>query len=363
MLQAYTLGMRASLASKARVLRGRMLPDDFFWNLLFRCDTVGEIARQLQRSRSYGPFLRGVETGGIHRSRLESLLSMVPFREAMRFRYLAGRPQRAVIEAWKKEYETDLLKRILRHLFSGDRERASLQERAAMLGPLSFPVEDLLACDALPEVLPHLEGTPYFEVLRPPLEQLDAKGGTLFPLEMAVDGFLMRRLFRAVERLQGRERSTLRRLFGARADLLNLYWCYRARRFFGMRPEEIVGRTLPYRYRLPKTTLRRLVFAPDLPSFFALLEGTWYGERLRRPTDMETGAAELVLERSMNRILREMALAVFRQGAPGVHTVMAYLLLRGFEVQDLTTIIEDVRYAFSKRMAVLFLVRPMEEVS
>jgi len=34
--------------------------------------------------------------------------------------------------------------------------------------------------------------------------------------------------------------------------------------------------------------------------------------------------------------------------------------LREYEVRDIITIIEDVRYDFSRRMAVLFLVRKMK---
>ena len=39
--------------------------------------------------------------------------------------------------------------------------------------------------------------------------------------------------------------------------------------------------------------------------------------------------------------------------------VVAYLFLRHYEVADLKTLVEDVRYGYSDRDAAVFLVRPI----
>lgn len=39
--------------------------------------------------------------------------------------------------------------------------------------------------------------------------------------------------------------------------------------------------------------------------------------------------------------------------------MVAYLMLLEFEVMDLVTIVEDVRYGYDRRMGALFLARPI----
>ncbi len=360
MIPFVSLGRRATMASKARVLKGRMLPDEFFWDLLFKCKNIREIASQLRNSFSYGSYLGHIDISEVHRYQLESVLSMIPLYEAMRFRYFAGRSEWSVIDAWRAGYESDLLKRIIRHVFSGKGDKAALAERIHTIGEISFPAEKLLECETFDDILLVLKGTPYFDVTRAPLEKIEEQGATLFPVEMAIDSFVIKRLFKSTSGLHGNQKKQLAALLGTKADLLNLYWLYRSRKFFGMSPEEMISRILPFNYRLSKKDLQKLVFAPDLETFMDLMKDTWYGKFLEYPTDMDQGTLELVLERSISRIITDRAVKIFMQGSPGVHTVLAYLILREYEVRDLTTIIEDVRYDFSRRMAVLFLVRSMK---
>jgi len=356
-----SFGRRASLSSMARVLKGRMLEDEFFWSLLFKCHSMSEIALQLQKSSSYGPYLQKTDPSKVHRFQLESILSLVPFREAGKFRFLAGTTRWKVIEEWKGLYETDLLKKIIRHVYSGKEQGSQvLEERIDMIGDISYPGRELLQCRNIDEILPVLEETPYYEVLKGPLEKKDSGTNTLFPVEMAIDNYKLCEIFRSTERLKGREKKVLADLYGTRADLLNLYWLYRSRRFFSMSPEEMISRILPFRRHLGRKELRKLVFAPDLSTFHSLLSNTWYGKFIEYPENMDQGTVELVLERSINRIIYDKARRIFLGGVPGVHTAIAYLLLREYEVRDIITIIEDVRYDFSRRMAVLFLVRKMK---
>ena len=62
-----------------------------------------------------------------------------------------------------------------------------------------------------------------------------------FALGMALDRYYFDSLYGAVLPVGGLEGRLLVRLVGVRVDLVNLYWIYRCRRFFGLSPEQALA--------------------------------------------------------------------------------------------------------------------------
>ncbi len=360
MLSVLSMGRRASVSAKARTMKGRMLPDDFFWHLLFNCHSMSEIARQLSYSESYGDYLKHISSSDIHRYELEAILSMVPLYEAFRFRNYLGPRRWDLVEAWKLRYDVDILKRIFRLVLGNIQSRDSIWEKIRAIPDLSFPSEEILEARNFEDLLLALKDTPYFSVLSEPINTMIKTGSTLFPVEMALDGFVMNSFLTLLYRVGRTEKKQLLKLFGARADLMNIYWLYRSRVFFNLKPEEILTRLIPFNYRLNRRTISRLAFSSFPDEFMKILEQTPYLSIFQYPGEAGKGETELIIERNLKRFQWDECIRTFRMGVPGIHTVMAYLYLREMEVADLITIIEDVRYDLSRRMAVLFLVRPMK---
>lgn len=360
MSSIFSMGRRASVAAKARTLKGRMLPDDFFWHLLFNCHSMSEIARQLSYSESYGQYLKHISSSDVHRQELEAILSMVPLYEAYRFRnYLSGR-RWDLVKAWKLRYDVDILKSLLRSVLGNMSPREAIKEKIRAIPDLSFPAGELLETRSFDDVLAVLKDTPYFDVLSDPIDNMIRRGSTSFPVEMALDSFVIKSFLDVLNRVGRSEKKQLVRLFGNRVDMMNIYWLYRSRVFFDLKPEEVLTRLVPFHYRLSRKTLNRLVFSSFPDEFMKILEPTPYASIFQYPSEAEKGEAELIIERNLKRFQWNECMRTFRMGVPGIHTVMAYLYLRELEVADLITIIEDVRYDLSRRMAVLFLVRPMK---
>jgi len=109
------------------------------------------------------------------------------------------------------------------------------------------------------------------------------------------------------------------------------------------------------RFKVKGPTINRFASCDDMEAFWSVLSTTNY----LRAFGTEPPNDELALERDMKRFLRERALSTFRKGSPSFHTVIAYLMLLEFEVRDIITIIEDVRYDYNRRIAAAFLTRPL----
>lgn len=366
-------GERAAATAKARIFRGRLLsPADYL--RLLECDTVGDIALSLSRTPAYEAYFESVSRPErMHRGDLESLVSAVPMLEELPFCHYLGPERTALLRAWGERFDVDVVKRVLRIITTGVGSREALRRRIASVPITLADGEKLLAAQSLRDVLEAIRGWPLEAVLAEPLKRILASnpgrvgGDTLFRAKTAMDVFFLTRILSEGERLPGSEGRWVRKLFGTRADLINLYWIYRGRRFFAMSPEEALGMTLPVRYKLNFETLSAFAFAPDVPSMLKLMRASRYGEAFRatgaaRPPgsapDEAVEASEMALEHNLYRILWRTATGIFASGTSGVHTALAYLTLRELEVKDLFTIIEDVRYHYDKKKAREFLIHP-----
>ena len=350
-------GERAAVTAKARIYRGRLLSPSDYARLL-DCETVGEIAAYLARTESYAPYLAALHPEGMHRGELEGVLTVIPLLEEIPFCHYLGPGRKVLLRAWGERFDGDIIKRMLRILATGRGSLEALRSRTESVPLTLVDREKLFASRTFRDVLAALEGSPLREILADPLKRAEKEGKNLFRAKMALDSFFLTRILSAGKKLSGSEGRGVRTLFGTRADLINLYWIYRGRRFFAMSPEEALSITLPVRYRLSFQTLSTFAFAPDIPSLVDFLSRSVYGEAFRIRQEEEVEVSEMALEHNLYRILRRTAAKIFSSGTSGVHVVLAYLTLKELEVKDLFTIIEDVRYHYDRKKAREFLIFP-----
>jgi V/A-type H+-transporting ATPase subunit C len=150
----------------------------------------------------------------------------------------------------------------------------------------------------------------------------------------------------------------MRELVGTRVDLLNLYWIYRARRFFKMSPEEALTLILKARYRVNFELLTKVAFAsPD--ALEPVLKDTPYAGVFAAEAHKDAATREIAMERRLYRLLLSAADRVFLSGSLGFQNVAAYLTLRELEVRDIIAVVEAVRYGFDKSKIDLLLIRPL----
>ena len=148
-------------------------------------------------------------------------------------------------------------------------------------------------------------------------------------------------------------------IFGARADLYNIYILYRAIAYYSLTPEETLNRLLPARYRVTMPILRELARADSLSRLTEMLKGRFpvYAELISSALDDEN--PELAIESRIKRYIYAQAKRVFDNGSPGFHTAVGYYILKEFEITELTRIIEYVRYAHDRRSAAVYLTKPI----
>ena len=357
-MMALSMGERAAASAKARAFRGRMLSPEEYMRLL-ECDTVGRIALYLSRTEAYGSYLEGSpRLEEMHRWQVEEIISLAPLLEEAPFRRYLGGVRSSLLLLWGERLDVEVVNRTLRMVTTGTSSREALRRWAEPAKMTLADKDRLLSAQSVRDVLDSVSGGPLERVLGEPLRRFPssggADGGALFRAKNAMDSFFLTRIMSGAGRLPVAERARVRRLFGVRADLVNIYSIYRARKFYRMSPEEALAITLPVRYMLKHGELSEFAFAADVRSMTALMSESRYGEAFRA----EGTTGEMELEHNLYRFLWDAATAVFASGSMGVHVPLAYLTLRELEVKDLFTIIEGVRYHYDTGKLRGFLINP-----
>lgn len=355
-------------AVKARLRRASLLEDDDYRVLLDQT-SVGAIALRLG-SGSYAPLLKGFSLETMRRMELEFLLDVAILMEGVVFRHYMGSRDRRLLNLWLENFDIELFKNRFRvQLGARQWENRDTDKIPEMVSGFHLTLVDQKKLSEAATVK-DLLGAVKNETLRASLAEAVPRGrdgsatltgelqGTPFALGMILDRYYFNSLYMAVSTLPGDEGRMMRTLLGTRIDLMNLYWIYRGRRFFGMSPEEALTSITKVRYRLGFEILTKAAFA-DPGTWGSVLKGTPY-DRVFAVDEENPSVREVEIERNIYQVLWAVVNRVFRAGSLGFHTVAAYLMLKEFEVRDLVAVIEAVRYGFDRDKFGLILIRPLD---
>ncbi|MDR1732773.1 MAG: V-type ATPase subunit [Synergistaceae bacterium] len=367
-------GGRIAESSKARARRGTLLQDEDY-RVLLEQRSVGDIAVELKKT-SYSSVLQNFSLETMHRTELEFLLFAAILEEGLAFRWYMRSEDREILELWFQCFDIELFRNHFHFQMKTEEWEQSDVAELFRLSP-SFRLtlidrEKLFASTTPADLLAAIKK----ETLRLALEEiLPAGGGTGDQVEeglafqrmefsggMILDRYYFSTLYAASRKLAGVEGRMMQLLTGTRVDLMNLYWIYRSRRFFNMRPEEALTLIMKARYRADFDLLTKAAFA-EPGAFASVLKETRYGQ-VFDAGGREGAMREVQIEKNICRFLLEMANRVFLSGSLGFQNVAAYLMLKEFEVRDLITIIEAVRYGFERKgMDALLIHRLSDEAS
>ncbi|MDR1377147.1 MAG: V-type ATPase subunit [Synergistaceae bacterium] len=354
--------------AKARVRRASLLRNEDF-RLLLEQSSVGDIAVQLGKS-AYASVLKGYALESMRRAELEFLLSVSVLAEGVAFRHYASLDDRRLLDLWLENFDIELVKDHLQvHMKAsvwGDYLDPGKMLRLVSDFRLTLADQEKLSCSAnVKDVLMSVRNEPLrtalMEVIRGKESAFAAESDdfqrTAFALGMVLDRYYLDNLYAVALKLGGNEGRMMRMLVGTRVDLTNLYWLYRARRFFGMSPEESLTLIMKARYRLDFRLLTKAAFAEPSAIAAALAE-TPYAQVFGASQNTASAALyEVEVARNIYKFLFAAAERVFLSGALGFQNVAAYLMLKELEVRDLVAVVEMVRYGFDKNKIGLVLVR------
>ncbi len=328
----------SGIATKTRAMSGKLLTREDFESLA-SSRSVAEAVGYLKQRTVYGTVLSDIPEEHLHRGEIERRLSRSLFHDFSKIYRFCNLKQRSVLELYFCKYEIQALKGALRRIFNPAAKAERIGKEDEVFQYFSnIDLERLNGATDLEEFLEALRRTPYYDVLAQ-LNRREKK--TLFDYEMVLDMFYFSNIWKKKEKLlKGKERELMTQVYGSQIDMLNMMWIYRAKHYYQMSAAAIYTLVIPISYKLRKRQLQDLVEAEDEETLLEAARRTWYGQRHQELTETD-------LELLHRQLLWRIYQVDQHRNPYSMTAVTSYLYHKEQEIDQLTTILECVRYGLA----------------
>lgn len=329
-----------AVITKARALYGRMLSRTQYDELL-RKQSVQEISGYLRDKTTYASVLSEVQDSTVHRGQLENLLHKDMFYQYIRIIRYAGTKD-TLFRYIIADMEIELILSCLRGIISR-REIDFIAELPAFMQPYaSFDIYGMVEVRSVDGLISLLGESPYGAIVKQCAQESRQSGDeinyTIY--EVALRTYYFEQLLlKARSSVHGKALKQLNELITLRAELTNINSIYRLKRYFRASPEQIRKSLLPFYCKISPRTMETLIEAKDLQELLQRLSRT----ALRDVADENKG----FIEGCTDGYRHYNYLKLLRFSTSPQVVFMAFMLLRGMEIENIIRIIEGVRYGMA----------------
>lgn len=328
----------SAVAAKLRSMYSRILTDKDYDELLSK-NSVNDVCAYLKGTAGYGETLRDVNERDIHRGQMELLLENELVEEYIRVYRFVDHDKRKMLEFWFMRYETGFLKREIRYIYTHE-ERSNDEINEEKFNTF-FKTHTKINQDimrnakSISDCIEACKDTPYADLLRR-AEDMD-----FFSIGMILDSYCYTSMWRALNKMLSKEQAELfKKLTGTQIDMLNLIWIYRGKKYFEFSPEIIFTYLLPVRYRISEDALKQLVTAEDIEKFVELVGmltpyAPLFENEVRFP------------EENYRCFYNRLSKNIFVNHSQSMAAIYAYLSLKEAEFNNITAVIEGIRYGLN----------------
>ncbi len=330
-----------ALASKAKAMYGNRLRKDDYEELL-RKKTVGEIATYLKNETDYESSLKNVYENRIHRGQLENLINTHIFKKILKLLKFSQLTKDEFYMSNIIHEEVDVILSALRSLvpekFEDLESNVYVQEIPFYLSDyISFSLEKMVGLKDYQQLLKALEKTHYYDILK----QHEPKGEEKIDytvIERELTSHYYKHIFSVIDRtFKGSQKKKLNDIYSTQIELSNITKIYRFKKFFKVTNEEIRNSMLMVNSRISSAKLDELIALPTAEDVLKALENSRYQIY---SDDQDYVFIEYYAEKiQYNLAKRYMHFSI---DTPLIFT--SYVILLQTEVQNLTNIIEGIRY-------------------
>lgn len=334
----------AAVNSKISAMGKTLLKDSDFDNLA-QMNSRDEIISYLKINNYYSDLPTDSE-GYIF---TEQMLKRKLLRDIDKMSNFMDSKYKTFLDGLKKHHEYNDIKMILRTIVRREKINDLDSKLIVLKNGKDFNVDSKTK---LTDFIESLRSTRYYDLLvRYIDEDLDK---ILFYMEMNLDRDYYIYINELSESLKKKDCKIFKDYMGTNIDLLNIEWIYRSINFFDLPREIVFNFTIFYGKNYGIKDLKNMSYMSleELKAF--ILKGE-YAFLFDSNNDID-----LYMERRTERYLYYMAKDYMNNTKMDISKILGYLLLREFEIKDIITVIETIKFELNKEEAETYLVRIIE---
>lgn len=338
----------SGIVTKVAAMRAKLLkPQDY--EQLASMNTVTDIIEYLKQTKSYGKFITQMDESLYHRGNIEKVLIQSLYDDYTRLYRFADMQQKDFLKTFMKRYEVDLIRYCLRIVFNHSNVPFDLNYKKPFFDKYSkIRIDQLVTAKNIDHLVDYLKNTEYYA----PLSRIRQSGAsTLADYELALDLYYFSMMWKERKgNWDKKDKEMLTKELGAKIDLLNLQWIYRAKKYYHMLAPDIYTLLIPIQHKLSNQEFKDLVEAPSVEEFKRRLNETYYGKKY------EFGE-QVQIESIVNECVEHILTIAYRNHPYSLASIQQYLFLKEEEIYKITTALECIRYGLSQRETLRYLVR------
>lgn len=299
--------------------------------------SVSDAAAYLKYNTVYAPLFENVSERTLHRGDLERLLDSYLQSEVKKLYSFCTDEQKQILSYTYVRYEIDIIKSILRALYSGQSVQIAYNADGFFAKKLCFNPANAAQSASLRELLMQMKNTPYCEILTPPLDA----GADLFVAESALDIYYFKYIWNMKNKaLSGKDRQIAEESFGSEIDMKNLCWIYRQKRYYDMQSDLIFSAVIPIHYKIPRALLVKMVETPDVSRFIKLAKTTRYAALFEN-------LGKRFIEQNYDEMVQRQMSKLIQNNPFSVASLIGYTHFLENEIAKIVTAVESIRYGIN----------------
>ena len=339
----------AAVNTKIRVMEKEFLKREDYLNLLQK-KSVADASRYLKENISYSKLLGEIHPETVSRRDVEDILKRNMINNMDKLIHYFRDDYKVLIRSLYMKYEIEDLKVLARSIFNGKKPE-TIEKTLSFLGKYSqVNPEKLFHSRTIRDLIYSLEGSEFFEFLIP---LVDGRRENLFRFEMALDMGYFNIIQSRRLKISAEDRQLLKKWEGMVADLYNIQWIYRGKKFYNLSPEELLNYTINFGDKLTFTDRKEMCYTKNLEDLYRITINSVYGFLFKE----EEISTDIYMERRINRFIYYQLRALSRKSPLSILQTIEYVWLLEFEIRDIISIIESIRYDLPLEEARKFLVK------
>ena len=336
----------AAVNTKARALKSKLLSEQDYKNLIEK-KSEKEIVAYLKEKTGYKEALKDIDPNSYERDDFEFAIRKTILRDYEKItHFLTGESKKVFKILSLVRYEVEDLKLILRSISRGEDPKLMARRFLHTKSHTGVNKDALIRVKTIEDFVERLQGTIYYSRLKSlTAEDMEKRQ---FHMEMNMDYAYFKLLFDHTEKLDPYDRDILKKQLGINVDLQNMQFIYRAVTFYDLSSVEIFNYALPFGYYFKGNRLKRLCSVGTPEKYMEEVMDTIYAPLVER------GISDIYMERAMSQALYEDYTAT---GDMDISQVIEYYHRVEFEMRDIISITETVRYGIEFSTARKYLIR------
>ncbi|MCK5768052.1 MAG: V-type ATPase subunit [Candidatus Atribacteria bacterium] len=339
----------AAINTKIRSLEKNFLKRVDYLNMLQK-RSVTDIAIYLKENTYYSKLLREIHIEKISRRDLEDYLKNNMIKNMDKLIYYFQDDYKKLIHSLYMKYEIEDLKSLSR-LIDNYKESERTEKPLSFLGKYSrIDPKKLFQARTNRDLIYLLENTEFYEFLIP---LVNGKRENRFRFEMALDMGYFNIVQNRKLGISNEDRKILKRWEGIIADLYNIQWIYRGKKFYNLSPEELFNYTINFGDKISLKIRKNMCYTKNLGDLYKITMSSVYGFLFKK----EEVSRDIYMDRRINRFIYFKIKALIRKFPMSIIQTIGYVRLLEFEIRDIISIIESIRYDIPPQEAIKFLVK------